>query len=387
MNTITILLLAFLPSYAFSQYLETFPLAEKGILVGGPTNTTGCPTNDPSSCLSIDFNGVDWMINGNFSLLDIDDYAKTTTAGVFEFGGDIDEEVCWESPLLDISSTASVTYTVDLTWSGQDNSDYMDVEYMTDLVGWTQVPNQFGGGTHTIDYTTSGNSGSATISQSGITGSTLSVRVCADTNTAVESTTIDNVSIPGASRFVLPVELIYFKAEKKENGVVLDWATASEINNEKFQIEESYDKETFIKLGEVEGQGTDYAINNYSFKTESLNKGISYYRLKQIDYNGQYTYSNIISVNHDTESRQTGTLYPNPATQGWANLEYNSISDNEVSISFFDMAGNVVSVETQSIYSGINLLSLDVSDLNHGLYIVEIKNGENQIHQKLVIGQ
>ena len=387
MKTITILLFTFLPNYAFSQYLETFPTAEKGILSGGIDAITGCATNDPTSCQSFDFSSVDWMINGDLSLLDINDYAKTTLAGVFEFGGDIDEEVCWESPLLDISSTGSVTYSVDIVWSGQDNADYVDVEYKTDLVGWTQIPNQFGGGSHTIDYTTSGNSGSSTITQAGITGSTLSVRVCADTNTSVESTTIDNVSIPGANRFVLPTDLVYFTAEKKQQGVVLDWATASEVNNDKFQIEESNNGHDYEVIGEVQGQGTHSGFQNYSYSMKSLPSGTSYYRLKQIDYDGRYEYSDVVSINHHLENEQIRVFYPNPTTSGVVNMEYNSISDNKISISVFDMAGNVVSSPKQTTSIGENIMSIDVSGLNHGLYIVEIMDGRKAVYHRLVVGQ
>ena len=178
-----ILFLVFITSNVFCQYTETFPTAEKGILAGP------CPGGTSASCASIDFSGVDWDINGNFAGFDGDfglvDFIKTNGSGVLEFYGDIDEELCYESPVLDISTVAgSASFSVLIVWSGHDNSDYVDVEYQIDGGSWLQIPNAFGGGSHTIDFTTSANSGSGTISQTGITGSTLSIRVCVDTNTS-----------------------------------------------------------------------------------------------------------------------------------------------------------------------------------------------------------
>ena len=190
-----IILFANAGNYCSAQYSETFPIPEKGILLGP------CPGGTSASCALTDFNGVNWDINGNFVGFDAtfgsEDYLKTI-AGVLEFGGDIDEELCWESPVLDISAVVgAVSASVAIVWTGHDAADYVDVEYQLDGGSWLQVPNMFGGGIHTIDFPTSGNIGSATINTGNIAGTTtLSVRVCVDTNTSAEKTTIDNVSVP-----------------------------------------------------------------------------------------------------------------------------------------------------------------------------------------------
>ena len=183
-------------NYSYGQYIETFSIPDKGILLGP------CSGGTSASCVSTDFTGVDWNINGNFTGFDAtfgaEDYIKTI-AEVLEFGGDIDEELCWESPVLDISAAGgTVSASVDIVWTGHDALDYVDVEYQVDSGSWLQIPNAFGAGTHTIDFAGSSNTGSATIYQTGLNGGTLSIRVCVDTNTSAENTTIDNVTVPEA---------------------------------------------------------------------------------------------------------------------------------------------------------------------------------------------
>ncbi len=175
------------------QYLEDFSFPEKGYLENFVN----------------DFNGVDWTMSpwpnsGTTVLLgrDIANYFKTTGDGVLE-AIDLDVEVCWLSPSLDITGTAS--FTLDLSWVGYEagsQADYINVEYTTNGgTSWTQIPNAVGGGTRTIEY--SGASGpttvtSTTVGASSITGPTLQIRVCVDNSSLTEITTLDNVSATNA---------------------------------------------------------------------------------------------------------------------------------------------------------------------------------------------
>lgn len=186
--------LTMLISMVTAQYSETFSTDNKGIL-SGP-----CTTNDPGTCASTDFSDVDWTITGDLSGMDAsgpDDF-RTSGGVMTSLNGDIDEEVCWLSPLLDISTAGTVSFTLDASISGHDGSDYLDVEYDIDGANtWTQVANQAGGGTHTLDHPTDNNSNfSETITVTGLSGNTLQIRVCTDFNSNTESFTIDNVSVP-----------------------------------------------------------------------------------------------------------------------------------------------------------------------------------------------
>lgn len=190
-------LLLFTVSGLFGQYSETFPVANKGILSGPCTGTEG------TTCLSNDFAGVNWTIEGNLSGIDSEPFA--TNASNQLVVTDIDEEACWVSPVLSITG-ASASFSVDLTWLGYDpdagdGADYIDVEYTTDGgANWVALPNLIGGGTHTIEYAGgTGADGSTTLSISSIVGSTLQIRVCIDHNSAAETTTISNIFAFGAN--------------------------------------------------------------------------------------------------------------------------------------------------------------------------------------------
>ena len=313
----------------------------------------------------------------------------TDGTGELFVGGDIDEELCFETPLLNISTVAgNVSFSVDLEWVGHDVSDYIDVEYQIDGGAWIQIPNQFGGGTHTIDYLVNSQSGSATISESGLSGtSTLSVRVCVDTNTSSggESTTIDDVSVPEVGVSVLPVELISFEAEKKDREVMLKWATASELNNEKFEVQHSTNEKPFEKIGEVEGNLTTLQQSNYSFPHQSPANGINYYRLKQIDLDGKFEYSDVISVLFENNEPSTFNIYPNPTEDGMVFLKYFSNRKSDLTIFVFDVTGKNVLTQEVEIEKGDNQMEFDFSRLEKGVYVLQLESLGKRDHQKLII--
>jgi hypothetical protein len=94
----------------------------------------------------------------------------------------------------------------------------------------------------------------------------------------------------------LPVELSFFEGEKLADGSLLKWTTLSEVNNDYFEIQRSVDGINFNTIGTVNGQGNTSANTNYEFIDLEITNAIVYYRLKQIDYDGAYSYSHIISL-------------------------------------------------------------------------------------------
>lgn len=100
----------------------------------------------------------------------------------------------------------------------------------------------------------------------------------------------------GDDDIVLPIELLSFNATCKNSIVALDWITTTEINNDYFVIEKSLNGQDFTPIATVLGNGTSYTTHYYTTIDENPNLGINYYRLKQIDYNGEYTYSDIVSI-------------------------------------------------------------------------------------------
>jgi len=183
----------------------------------------------------------------------------------------------------------------------------------------------------------------------------------------------------------LPVELTFFEAKVINKKVLLSWQTASELNNEKFEIEVSEDGREFEKIAEVKGKGTTLEQQGYSFEVKNPRKGISYYRLKQIDFDGKFEYSEVISVNFKEKNGEFGEFYPNPSKSGLVNLDYLAQNNDKIIVSVFDMTGKLVNSQIQQIVSGDNNLNFDFSELKTGIYIVKIGNDRNPIHRKLII--
>ncbi len=183
----------------------------------------------------------------------------------------------------------------------------------------------------------------------------------------------------------LPVELISFIGTYEKNQIELTWQTGSEINNEKFEIEESQDGREFQKIGEIKGNGTTVERQAYSFTDKNPSNGISYYRLKQIDFDGQFEYSKMISIISKDDNGNVGAFYPNPSKSGFVNLNYNSQDDEAISISVFNVTGKLVDNQIQQVSNGENNLNFDFSHFNAGIYIVKIGDERNSTRRKLII--
>ncbi|MES2516137.1 MAG: T9SS type A sorting domain-containing protein [Bacteroidota bacterium] len=178
----------------------------------------------------------------------------------------------------------------------------------------------------------------------------------------------------------LPIELLYFTAQPHGKTVNLDWATASESDNDRFEIERSFDGINFEYLLAVKafGDGNSLTKRTYYAIDEKPHKGISYYRLKQIDKSGIFKYADIVSVEFNSESYIH--IFPNPAS----NLLMINASDDyaNATLKVMNTIGVEVVINKQlNIYNGI----MDLSDLASGIYYVIIQNGENTENVKLSI--
>ena len=358
-------LLLFFSTYAFSQYVEPFSTPNKGILPGSCSGTE-------ASCTS-DFTGETWSINGDFSGMDANDFISTNASGVLYFDGDVDQEMCFETPVLDISVVAFASLSVDVTWSGHDAADYVDVEYNVDESGWTQVPNMFGGGIHTIDFPTTGNTGSGTITQGGITGSTLSIRVCVDTNTFQENTTIDNVTVPEAGAVILPVKWADVEVRSLKDGNQLEWATYSEVNNDRFEIEKSVNGMLeFRTIGSIDGEGNSSEVNRYEFLDEDVSSATSYYRIKQIDYDGNFEYSEVVLARNNRFNKVN--FSPNPFdAQILMSMDPQQLVEGS-SLYMYNSQGEII-VNKKITSSNMNE-PIETEHLSAGMYFIQFSNGD-----------
>ncbi len=173
----------------------------------------------------------------------------------------------------------------------------------------------------------------------------------------------------------LPIVIKRWDATNLENTVLLEWTTASEENNDYFTIERSIDGVRWVALGTVKGFGTTSVAHDYSYEDLKPVSGISYYRLKQIDYNGAYTYSSIKCVNRPTLKNNAYKVY-SIANEDVFVVEGESIAACEIEI--FNSLG--VKVNNVSFYpTSTSRVVIDVEKLPLGTYIVKSCNTSKQV--------
>ena len=189
---------------------------------------------------------------------------------------------------------------------------------------------------------------------------------------------IDNIVISLVS--ALPIELLNFNASPITNEIVLlKWQTASETNNDYFTIERSQNGTTWQEIASLDGAGSSSTLLSYSATDNYPYIGISYYRLKQTDFDGQFEYSEIRSVNIERLENSQIELYPNP-TSNQITIYANSTELAEITI--YNALGQDVTLLTLKIEKDSNQLVLDFSSLSSGIYYIKTKTTANKVYKQ-----
>jgi len=188
---------------------------------------------------------------------------------------------------------------------------------------------------------------------------------------------------------VVPVELASFSAFSLNDGVKLEWTTVSELNNNGFEIERSLNTQTnFITIGFVRGNGTTTEINNYSYtdRLELTGARSIYYRLKQIDYDGTFSYSNIVNVEVNIpDGFVLNQNYPNPFNPS-TKISYSVASDVFVSLKLYDFLGKEVNaLVNETKVAGIYEVTFDASNLPSGTYFYTLRAGDFISTKKMIL--
>jgi hypothetical protein len=190
----------------------------------------------------------------------------------------------------------------------------------------------------------------------------------------------------GQASGFLPVELVSFNAQQKNNTNLLSWQTASEKGNSHFDIERSATgQEDWVKIGTVKGAGTSQTIQNYRFD-DNTPLTLSYYRLKQVNTDESFEYSKVISVTRKGEKFKLNTLSPNP-TKDNVTIQFESDKKEAIHVSVMDMTGRIVLSQNAVSTEGPNVLNLNMSSLSNGIYFMSLKNSETVIVEKVVKGE
>ena len=181
-------------------------------------------------------------------------------------------------------------------------------------------------------------------------------------------------------QIALPVELIAFSGYRENADVVLEWVTESETNNDRFLVEHSDSSYEFEVIGELPGAGTTSETQVYTLKHTRALRGNNYYRLKQINIDGTFEYSEVIMVN--IESTDLFTVRPTQA-EDEITIEFYDYYDKDIELVIFDVLGRKRMDETLS--AGRNAIAIDIENLDTGHYFIRMKvKGEDYFTRRFL---
>lgn len=173
---------------------------------------------------------------------------------------------------------------------------------------------------------------------------------------------------------ITPVKLTSFNGKIEDSKALLYWTTVNEINNKGFAIERSFDGINFNQIGFVNADNSVAVQHSYAFSDVFSNK-VTWYRLKQVDDNGKFSYSNSIRLAANTKG--TTFVYPNP-TRGSVRVEGDKISN----VSISNTLGKVV---LKQDFASVNAATLNITSLSKGVYLVSIKTANATSLTKLIV--
>lgn len=255
---------------------------------------------------------------------------------------------------------ASGNFNLTLTETGHTNAAAF-LDYHGILRSSATTPFWFQPGTHVVPaHTALTPTSPVTVSATGIT-----------------SFPSNNFAIGFNSTFILPIELESFSAQNTGYSNLITWTTASELNNNYFQIERSANGFDFKAIGSVTGAGNSAEILHYSFSDDAPLAGTNYYRLMQVDYDGNFSYSDIRVV-QVAEVSSAISIFPNPASD-YISVTLFGFANDILLISILDFSGNILLQEVLKPIEQNNTIQIPVSHLPSGTYMLQANSGKGNI--------
>ncbi len=186
----------------------------------------------------------------------------------------------------------------------------------------------------------------------------------------------------------LPVKLISFTAKAIEKDALLNWSTATEKNNDHFDIERSNDGVNFTKVGAVNGAGNSTAIEKYSFtdtRVADISSQNVYYRLKQIDFDGNFEYSNLATITFAKQGLVSiSNVQPNPFV-GNLVVNFNLPDEGNVTILIIDAQGRIVASNDVNANKGNNIAEFNTTEYAKGLYFISVNYKGSSTNYKMLV--
>ncbi|MGB3546215.1 MAG: T9SS type A sorting domain-containing protein [Saprospiraceae bacterium] len=185
--------------------------------------------------------------------------------------------------------------------------------------------------------------------------------------------------------FILPVDFLSFTARNDNAAVVLDWSTATETDNDYFAVERSADGRDWSELNRVSGQGTTELVNEYQYRDLEPLSGRSLYRLRQVDYDGAYAYSALVSVTRGGKNDgEAISVFPNPVTTGQLTAELSGdwTAGADLTLELHDLAGRIISRQLSAAASSI---TFPLENVPAGAYLLSVKRDGRSVSQRVMV--
>ena len=346
----------------------------RGVSNGGGTVEFTFPVGDGTKYRPITFNiNAPSNSTGHYFWAQMISGNANTGSSTFTGGIDKVSEIrYYEAGYLQNSGSASsqVVFKLSPTYSTDDgvNAGNMDLR-----VAFSSDNRSTWNGVGPLDHTTDLSSVPTTIESD-----SLDPNITISTGTSIF---IALARATGTTTNPLPVELTSFTYNIINDKVQLNWSTATENNNAGFGIEKSYDQESYFNIGFVDGAGTTTESRNYTFVDNAALTTNTFYRLKQIDLDGTFSYSNVLEVSSIVDSWYLGQNYPNPFNPS-TRISYSVKESGLVSLTVYNLLGELVStLVNQNQEAGTYDVDFDASNLNSGVYLYKLESG-NQVQTK-----
>ncbi|MBC7828295.1 MAG: T9SS type A sorting domain-containing protein [Chitinophagaceae bacterium] len=202
---------------------------------------------------------------------------------------------------------------------------------------------------------------------------------------ASDGTGSNNAGIMQHAFGLLPLKLISFQGYKNSSKVELQWKSQNEINVLRFEIQRSSNGTSFSAIGNQQASVNSQSINSYSFTDAQPLTGANYYRLRMIDNDGKFTYSKVLLIRGDEQTKQSIGIYPNPAVSQ-ATLYFKSEKSGSATIHILSMKGALIAKQNIQVVNGENALALSgISNLPAGVYNVQLIVGNTPNHTRLIV--
>ena len=316
-------------------------------------------------------------------------WVETTPVSAYRLYGVYfkDSNVGWVSgEYLGLPHVASISKTTNggITWDTQSfgTDEYInDIYFVNDMTGWAVGGAVGGSGTSTILNTTDG--GETWINQTSPTTNSLYGLSFSDLNNGwavgFNGTIINYTN-------TIPVELISFNATTNENDATLSWQTATETNNSGFEIQRKQFNSDWINIGFAEGNGSTIKEHNYSFTDKNVLPGDYQYKLKQIDYDGSFEYSNIIDIKVSGPTHfSLEQNYPNPFNPS-TTIEYSIPESGNVKLNVYNSLGEEVeTLVNEEKPAGNYEVNFNASELASGIYFYQLRSGAFNQTKKMIL--